>query len=212
MATQELLERNVAKSGILSRQQMPTVIPLGDVIRILNRAKVNFVLVGAHGLASWRGKPRATEDVDVIVAVKHLKKATEALLTAFPHLEAVDLPVVIRLRERDSKDVAIDVMKPVQPPHRDVLKHTHSLTVDGEPCRIPSLEMAVIMKFAPMISLYRADEAKYLDAHDFITMVKANEDINLAKLAELGDLVYPGGGAEVVELVRKARAGEKLPL
>src|SRR5947207_12493882 len=135
MATAELLERNVTKSGILSRQQMPATIPLVDVIRVLNRAKVSYVLVGAHGLASWRGKPRATEDVDVVVNVKHLKKAVKALVAAFPALEPVDLPVVIRLRDRATHDVLIDVMKPVQQPYREVFRHTHALQIEGESVR-----------------------------------------------------------------------------
>ncbi|MBY0525999.1 MAG: hypothetical protein K2R98_21575 [Gemmataceae bacterium] len=210
MPAEEVLERNVAKSAILSQYQMPEVIPLLDVLRVLNRAKINFVLVGAHGLASWRGKPRATEDVDVIVAAKHVKKATKTLLAAFPHLEAVDLPVVVQLRQKESKDVAIDVMKPMESPHRDVFKHTHALVVEGEPCRIPTLEMAIVMKFAPMISLNRPEKEKYQDAHDFLAIIDANKEIDLAKLSELGDRVYLGGGAEVVELVRQARAGEKL--
>lgn len=212
MTAQELLERNVAKSGILSKYQMPQVIPLPDVLRVLNKGKISYVLVGAHGLASWRGKPRATEDVDVIVAAKHVKKATQLLLDAFPHLEAVDLPVVVRLRERESKDASIDIMKPLQSPHRDVFKHAHKLMVDGQACRIPCLEMAIVMKFAPMISMYRADKDKYQDAHDFLAMIGANPEIDMKKLSEFGDLVYPGGGAEVVELVRRARSGEKLNL
>jgi len=42
--------------------------------------------------------------------------------------------------------------------------------------------------------------------------VKSNPAIDLDTLAELGDLVYAGDGAEVLELVRKTRAGEKLNL
>src|SRR5258708_2169738 len=120
MATAELLERNVTKSGILSRQQIPLSKPLQDVLRVLNEAKVSFVLVGAHGLASWRGKPRATEDVDVVGATKHLKKAMQALTTAFPDLEPVYLDDVIRLRDRATHDVLIDVMKPNQQQYREV--------------------------------------------------------------------------------------------
>jgi len=43
-------------------------------------------------------------------------------------------------------------------------------------------------------------------------VVKRNPEIDLEKLAELGDLVYPGGGKEIVEKVRQVRAGEKLIL
>jgi hypothetical protein len=183
-----------------------------EVIAALNEAGVSFVLVGAYGLGGWIGKPRATEDVDVIVAAKHLKKAIKVLLAAFPHLEVDDLPVVTRLRDRASKAVAIDVMKPNQQLFRAAFKHTRAITSEGQTYRIPSLEMALAMKFAPMVSLYRRDLDKYQDAHDFGHMVLANPDIDLEKLAELGDLVYPGGGQEIVEKVGQVRAGETLKL
>ncbi len=72
--------------------------------------------------------------------------------------------------------------------------------------------MALAMKFAPMVSLNRADYKKYGDAGDFIRIVNVNPAINLEKLAELGDLVYRGRGKEIVEKVRQVRAGEKLRL
>jgi hypothetical protein len=68
------------------------------------------------------------------------------------------------------------------------------------------------MKFSAMISLTRDDDKKHFDAGDFIRVVKANPDIDLEKLHTLGQLVYNGGGAEVVEKVRQVRAGERLKL
>jgi predicted nucleotidyltransferase len=205
-------ETCLAKSAILSRYQMPHVIPLEDVIRVLNAAKVRFVLVGAHGLAGWRNKPRATEDVDVVVAQNHLKKAVKALESAFPNLEPVDLPVVIRMRDRESHDVLVDVMKPVQQPYCEVFKHTHTTTIEGQKVRIPTLEMALVMKFSAMTSLYRADKDKFLDAHDFMYMVDSNPECDVEQLAEIAGMMYPDGGKDVVEMVRKVRAGEKLEL
>jgi hypothetical protein len=72
--------------------------------------------------------------------------------------------------------------------------------------------MAVALKFAPMVSLTRADKDKYQDAHDFLALVENNPEMDSEKLAELGDLIYPAGGTELLELVRKARAGEKMNL
>jgi predicted nucleotidyltransferase len=212
MVVQTVHEKCLAKSAILSRYQMPQVIPLEDVIRVLNQAKVRFVLVGAHGLAGWRNKPRATEDVDVIVAQAHLKKAVKALENAYPHLEPVDRQVVIRMQDRESHDVLIDVMKPVQQPYTEAFKHTHTTTIDGQKVRIPTLEMALVMKFSAMISPNRPYEDKLLDAHDFMHMVKSNPPCDVEKLTEIGSLMYPDGGKDVVEMVRKVRAGEKLEL
>jgi hypothetical protein len=147
--------------------------------------------------------------VDIVVAARHQKKAIKALLAAFPNLELQDLPVVARLKDRETQQVAIDVMKPNQQLYRAAFENTKTVRSEGQTYKIPSLEMALAMKFAPMVSLHREDADKYLDAHDFMHMVKSNPEIDLETLAQLGDLVYSGGGAEVLELVRKTRAGEK---
>ncbi len=212
MAVQDIHARSLAKSTFLSGYYMPKQIAPLDVIRVLNAAGVRFMLVGAHGLGGWLRKPRATEDVDVLVGYRQEKKAARALLTAFPHLQADEHEVVIRLRDPETGDVVIDVMKPNQQLFREGLKNTHTVESEGVVYKIPSLEMALAMKFAPMISLNRADKDKLQDAHDFMYMIDSNPDINLEKLTELGDLVYPGGGAEIVEKVRQVRAGEKLKL
>jgi hypothetical protein len=212
MAVHEIHSRSLAKATALSGfQVMDAIAPL-DVITVLNGAGISFVLVGAYGLAGWTKKPRATEDVDVVVAARHHKKALKALLAAFPHLEVDDHEVVTRLRDRETRDVAVDIMKPNQALYRETFKQAVSIRSGQQDYRIPSLEMALAMKFAPMISLTRDDAKKYMDAHDFILMVRVNPDIDLEKLSQLGDLVYPGGGQEIVEKVRQVRAGEKLIL
>jgi hypothetical protein len=212
MITEQIHERCFQKSSWLSSHQVEKGILPEDVIRVLNHAKISFVLVGAYGLAGWRKEARATEDVDVVVALKQVNKAVKALCKAFPHLEADDVPVVVRLRDRDTKDVAIDVMKPIQLPYRDVFKHTYTVVAGGQKYRVPSLEMAIAMKFSAMTSLYRADKDKYQDAHDFILLVENNPDFDKTMLAELGSLIYEDGGKDVLELARKALVGEKLNL
>jgi hypothetical protein len=150
---------------------------------------VPFVLVGAYGLAGWM-EPRATKDVDVVVALKQVKKVVRLLIDHFPDLEADDVEVVVRLRDRKTEEVMIDVMKPVQQPFREIFKNTTKIIAKGQQYRVPSLEMALTCKFAPKISLARVDARKYQDAHDLIVMVQRNADIDLDKLAELGALIY----------------------
>jgi hypothetical protein len=212
MSTLDIHERTLRKATTLSGFAMPDAIHPLEVITVLNREGVSFVLVGAYGLSGWVVKPRATEDVDVVVAAKHHKKAVKALLAEFSHLESCDLPVVTRLRDRETQEVAVDIIKPNQELYRAAFKHTHKVQMQGQTYRVPSLEMALAMKFAPMISLYRDDADKHMDAHDFMKMVRAHEEIDLQTLKELGNLVYPGGGAEILELVGKVRTGEQLQL
>jgi len=200
------------KSSKLSGVYVPHFIAPQDVIRVLTAAKVSFTLVGAHGLGGWTGKPRATEDVDVVVGPRQVKKAVAALTAAFPNLDADDHPAVVRLRDRDTGAVAIDVMKPNQPVIHAALKNTHTVRSGRLTYKVPSLEMALALKFAPMVSLNRAEDDKHIDDADFIRVVRHNPDIDLDRLAVLGELVYPGGGKEIVECVRRVRAGEQLIL
>lgn len=204
--------QSLATSSALSEYYVPNLILPLDVIRVLNAAKVRFMLLGAHGLGGWMGKPRATEDVDVLVGTRSHKKAVSALLTAFPHLQAEDHEVVTRLRDPETGTIVIDVMKPNQPLYRDALKHTHTVESGGQRYQIPSLELALTTKFAAMISLTRADRDKFQDVRDFMYIVDMNPTIDLEKLHALGQLVYNGGGDEIVEKVRQVQAGEKLVL
>ncbi len=214
---EKMVVRNVHEWGLttstaLSQYYDPDMITPIEVIALLNKAKISFVLVGLHGYAGWMNEPRATQGVDVLVAAKQQKKAVQLLIKAFPQLEPVDLPVVTRLRDRENHQVLIDVMKLVQHPYRVVFKHTNTIHSGGQTYRVPCLEMALVMKFSAMTSLYRADEDKFQDAHDFIRMVKANPDVDLGKITELGSLIYPDGGKDVLEMVQKVRAGESLTL
>ncbi|MGH7171552.1 MAG: hypothetical protein ACRELF_02370 [Gemmataceae bacterium] len=204
--------QSLATSSALSEYYVPNLIIPLEVIRVLNEAKVRFMLLGAHGVGGWTREPRATKDVDVLVAARGHKKAVRALLTAFPHLQEEDHQVVTRLRDPETAAIVLDVMKPNQPLYLDALKHTHPVESGGEKYLIPSLEMALAMKFSAMISLTRSDDKKHFDAGDFIRMVRVNPDIDLAKLHAFGQLVYNGGGDEIVENVRKVRAGDKLTL
>jgi hypothetical protein len=211
MAIVDVHENQLVRSvALLSFWRKKVVSPL-DVIAVLNKAKIPFVLIGAYGLAGWMKQARATEDVDVVVASKHLNKTVNALAAAFPDLEQEHEEVVVRFRERDSQVVVIDVVKPTQPHLRAIFKNT-IVVGDKQMYRIPNLEMALVLKYAPMISPNRPDEKKHQDAHDFIVLVKQNPNIDEAKLALLGELVYVGGGQEVLEMIQTIRAGKNLRL
>jgi len=80
------------------------------------------------------------------------------------------------------------------------------LPMDG-----PEREMAIASKFAGIVSKTRQLADKYQDAHDFMCIaLRAPND--LEKLRRLGELVYAGGGDEIVKLVEDARAGRDLKL
>src|SRR5439155_5718980 len=88
----------LADSAALSRHYMPRSILPTDVIKVLNKAKISFVLVGAHGAFGWMKveEARITKDVYLLIAAKHQKKTLKTLLDEFLHLEFIDFTVITR--------------------------------------------------------------------------------------------------------------------
>lgn len=191
---QEVHAHSLVTSSALSGFAVPGVLSPLEVVAVLNGAGVRFMLVGTHGIGGWTRKPRATQAVDVLVAARHHNRAVKALRTAFLHLEPEDLPAVTRLRDRATGDVTIDVLKPNQQLFRDALKHTHTVRAGGQLYQIPSVGLALALKFAPMVSPHHLDEDRYVDAHDFISMVKANPRYRPGEARSARRPGLPGGG------------------
>ncbi len=178
------------------------------VIRVLNEAKVRFVLMGTHGVGGYRSQARATQDVDVLIAARDHAKAVRAVQEAFPKLLVLDTPVVTRFKEKATGEPRIDLMKPNQPLFRVAFRHTVKV---GETHQIPDLEFALVSKFAAMVSHYRDADKKMIDGGDFINIVKHNRaDIELKKLVQLAERVYVGGGKEIRAMIDSVDAGKTI--
>jgi hypothetical protein len=204
--------QNLAISTALSRHYVKHFIAPEAVIDVLNAAGVRFMLAGAHAIGGWMNEARTTQDVDVLVSARHVRKAMRAIRAAYPWLEMRDTPVVARFADPRTGTIVLDLMKPNQPLFRDAMRHVRQIETRKRSYFIPSLEFALAMKFAAMASPRRERLKKMRDAVDFAGMVGANPTFDLAKLRSLGERVYPGGGNEALELVRRIRAGEPLTL
>ena len=84
---------NIALAAEISAHLVPPMIPPGEVIRVLREAGVRFVLSGAYALNVWTDAPRATVDVDVLIASGD-HAAAAAIQTAFPRLDIEPLEAV----------------------------------------------------------------------------------------------------------------------
>lgn len=180
-----------------------------DVARVLNQAKQKYVIVGAHAVNSYSGKPRATVDVDLVA--QNPAKARDALLAAFKDLRAQEHPVVIRLL-RDGAE-AIDIIRPTSGPlFRESLKHVALLQIEGESVSVPRLEMMLALKFSSMIVLTRKLPDRQQDAVDFTRIVLQPAQLDETLLRELGEHAYPGGGNEIMSKVADVRAGRPVSI
>jgi hypothetical protein len=202
----------LSKLPVIGREQKEDVKRMApeELIPLLQNAGVDFVLAGAHGIAGWMAEPRATQDVDFIIRIRDKQKATDALLAKHPNLEIEKHPDVWRFKS--GEQYVVDLILTRAPLFRRVIKEFKTTRIGKREAKVPKLEAALAMKFASMTGHWRKLEKKYSDASDFASMARHNPAINEGLLRELGELVYPGGGVDLVRYVEDVRAGRKLEI
>src|SRR5687767_11273335 len=90
------LARGISVSTLYGMDLSPV-----DVARVLSKARVRYVLVGAHALNIYTGRPRATHDVDVVTDAP--AKARRAIALTYPDLRVEDHPVVVRFKDGENE-------------------------------------------------------------------------------------------------------------
>jgi hypothetical protein len=190
-------------------------IDLKKIVTTLQAKRIPFVLTGAHGIATWTGRPRATHDVDILVkSGRNYARAVKAIQTLYPQLEMRLLAGVAAFFVKGETQSVIDVTYPHRLDIAQTLEKAIWFEDQGMSVRIPALETALANKYGAMLTLSRDPVKRTFDSGDFASMVKHSLDkgqkpIDLKWLAELGELVWPGGGGEeVVRLVEEAKAGK----
>ncbi|MGH9677190.1 MAG: hypothetical protein ACRD36_08820, partial [Candidatus Acidiferrum sp.] len=109
------------------KDREPHVLPVSpeNVINTLREAGVSFVLMGTYGINGYREEPRATQDVDVLVVKRDVRKAIRVLQERYPELDVIENIVVARFYDKSTQKVVIDVMKPSSDVMRIVFRNTY---------------------------------------------------------------------------------------
>jgi hypothetical protein len=189
-----------------------------QVIDCLNQAEItNWVLMGLHGYVGYLPMPRATQDVDVMVPFSQRTRAAKALADRWPMLEQVDLPQVVRFLDPTDLDPEgkpkpmIDLMLPWGKYQETILKK-HVIVNEEAKSRYPTLEAALVSKYAALVSPHRSREKKEQDSVDFRRIVRANHtSIDQEKLTELASQVWENGAAEILQFIELTLADKPLP-
>ncbi|HBI43982.1 MAG TPA: hypothetical protein DDY78_14200 [Planctomycetales bacterium] len=204
-----------------SNQVPPSPVDLNMILRTLTQKRIPFVLTGAHGIGGWTGRPRSTQDVDILVkAGRNYGRAVNAVRALYPQLEVRAFTGLTAFFVQGEKESVIDVVYP----HRADLEETLADPVWTENkelglrYRVPALEAALANKYGAMLTPIRPMGKRQLDVADFMGMVTHSSDqdrqpIDLEKLEVLGEMVWPGGGGkEILRLVERVKAGQAIHL
>jgi hypothetical protein len=202
----DALRRSCALTHTFYRMYRPgqSKVTPDEIIPVLNRAGVEYVLMGTHAMGGWMSEARGTDDVDFLITPRHHRKAIRAIQQAFPKLKVKDQKAVTRFVDPATKIVVIDLMRPCERFYREVFKHT----APAGRYQIPDLEMALVCKFAAMISPHRVIKKRTRDLGDFMDIVDVNHDIiDLVKLGRLANMVCSGGAEKITEFIEEIKQG-----
>lgn len=204
-----------------SNRMAKSSIDLFTILQTLAAKKIPILLTGAHGIAAWTGRPRNTQDVDLLVkSGRNYSRAVNAIRQLYPELEVRGIACVTGFFHPGEKDSVIDVMYA----HRRDLEETLAHPVWAMHAesrlryRIPSLEAALANKYGAMLTISRDSRKRRQDILDFEWMVLHSLDegqpaIDLQKVESLGECVWPGGGGkEILRLIDQVKAGQAIAL
>ncbi|MCX7420794.1 MAG: hypothetical protein NT013_14805 [Planctomycetia bacterium] len=189
------------------------------VIDVLVKAGVKkWVLVGLHGYVGYLPEPRATQDVDIMIAASERKRAVKAIQDAWPTLIVETYSEVVRFKDPNDPDLkgnprpTIDIMLPWSEFQQTILNDFVVIEKKTKH-RIPTLDAAIVSKFAAMVSVMRRYERKEQDAVDFRRMVRANfEFINRESLRHLAGQVWQEGADEIERFLDIAMSNKPFAL
>lgn len=140
------ISSTLSKLPMLGREEAEDVVRMvpGEINPILRAANIEFVLVGAHGLATWLAQPRATQDVDYIIRECDARRAAEAIQRQLPVLVLEKHPDVWRF-QRDGQYV-LDLILTRTLLHKRVYKEFVEAGKGKSRYRVPKIEAALAMK------------------------------------------------------------------
>ena len=189
------------------------------VIEVLIKAGVKkWVLMGLHGYVGYMAMPRATQDVDILIAMREKKKAVDAIKAAWPTLLVEEFPVVIRFRDPNDLGAdgqpkpTIDLMLPYHDYQKTILK-SYVIRDEETQHAIPRIEAALVAKYAAMMSDERARDKKEQDSSDFRRITRPNMSrIDIPKLRFLAEEFWVGAGDDIVRFLDLAVRDEAFPI
>jgi len=190
-----------------------------DVIDVLNAAGLNnWVLMGLHGYVGYMPDPRATQDVDIMVPYSSRARAKKAIAARWPELVVREISSVTRFLDPGDLDAegnpkpVVDLMHPWSPFQELILKEYVSVDQQTQH-RLPTLEAAMVSKYAAMRPPDGDRAEKEYHAVDFRRLARANRDRILTDdLRRIAELVWEGGADDIGRFVQIALSDEPFPI
>ena len=180
--------------------------------RVFSENGIKSVLIGGLVVGCHTGRPRVTQDLDVIVDVPELNKKIITQLGKVVGSKKVEKhpSFITFLKGSNVGDrEVLDVIISKAGSYRLVFDNCMALSVGDFELLIPTAEMLVVLKYTAAVNPVRSKAKQAQDWADILAILDANLTINLYTIAYLANEVVPGWGDDLrtkIFLHRKGNA------
>jgi hypothetical protein len=177
--------------------------------QIFNESGIEIVVIGGLVVGCHSGRPRSTQDIDVIVNVDKVPDKVIAKLAKLvgskkleKHPSFISFIKKTVLGDRE----VLDVITSKAGSYGLVFDNNIVLSISGIKIRIPSAEMLVVLKYTAAVNPIRQKAKQHQDWADIYSILDANSGISVSSIKYLADLVVPGWGEDLGNKIKFHRA------
>jgi hypothetical protein len=179
-----------------------------DVIEILNSEGIDNVVIGGIVVGCHSGRPRATQDLDIIVKSlpedKVLKKIGKIVKSKRLEIHPSFISFIIKSVVGDRE--IVDLITSRAGSYGQVFDNYIILKINSISIKIPTIEMLVVLKYTAAVNPIRSFPKQSQDWADIYSIIDANRSINVESMIRMANDVVPGYGddlfAKVKNLIR----------
>jgi hypothetical protein len=177
----------------------------------LDRLGIVHVFIGGIVVGCYSGRPRATQDVDVVLAPgSDADAAARAIAGLGKRLTIQRFPSFIAIQRpaSDGGASAVDLVTTSAGSYGLAFEAGETLRLEGQAIRIPSIEVMLVLKYTAAVNPIRPAERALQDWADLAAMAAGTPTLHRERAYRLGNAVVPGYGDD---LERRLKQGDFSP-
>ena len=175
-----------------------------DVIGEFNSANIPCVVIGGIVVGCYTGRPRATQDLDLIVFQVPGKNILNKIgkIIGASKIEKYDSFLSFIVDSPVGQREIIDLITSRAGSYGMVFDNSIELVVDGVKIKIPTVEMMIVLKHTAAVNPIRSKSKQAQDWADIFAMLDANKQINEQAIVRMANSVVPGYGDDLKRVIR----------
>jgi len=174
------------------------------VISEINKANIPCVVIGGIVVGCHTGRPRATQDLDLIVDHEPGKAVLNRIgkIVGAEKVEKYDSFLSFVVDSPIGSREIVDLITSKAGSYGMVFDNYLEIMISGVSIKIPTVEMMIVLKHTAAVNPIRTKSKQAQDWADIFAMLDVNKKINVQAVIRMANSVVPGFGDDLKRAIR----------